>query len=241
MASGNIQFQHFTEGAENQMLKSYPLANLHRYQSKIIILLFIYSTMLAGQDSLMIGSITLTSSEKDLLAQGEVIVRDLSTDQKAGKTVEAIGLIKADIDDVYQILLNFEAYNEFMPNVAEVAIFKKGSNYAILNYTNELPLNKVKKYRLDMSYQKKKNEAMLKWKMIEWPGLRKSVTINNTTGYWLLKNYPDKQNHIIALYHVYSDPGPVPLGLGWIVDILTYNSVPEIVINTRARVYSISN
>ena len=223
------------------MLKSYPLTDLHRSKSKIIILFFIYSTVLAGQDSLINRSITLTSSEKDLLAQGEIIVRDLSTDQKAGKTVEAIGLIKAGIDDVYQVLLNFEDYNEFMPNVAEVAIFKKDSNNAILNYTNELPLNKVKKYRLDMSYQKKKNEAMFKWEMIEWPGLRKSETINNTTGYWLLKNYPDKHNHIIALYHVYSDPGPVPLGLGWIVDILTYNSVPEIVINTRARVYSVSN
>ncbi len=223
------------------MLKSYPFANLHRYQSKIIILFFIYSTVLAGQDSLINRSITLTSSEKDLLAQGKIIVRDLSTDQKAGKTVEAIGLIKADIDDVYQVLLNFEDYDEFMPNLAEVEIFKKDSNNAILNYTNELPLNKVKKYRLDMSFQKNKDEAMLKWVMIEWPGLRKSETINNTTGYWLLKNYPDKQNHIIALYHVYSDPGPVPFGLGWIVDILTYNSVPEIVINTRARVYSISN
>lgn len=149
------------------MLKSYPLVKLHRYQSKIIIQFFIYSAVLAGQDSFINRSITLTSSEKDLLAQGEIIVRDLSTDQEAGKTVEAIGLIKADIDDVYQVLLNFEDYNEFMPNGVKVAIFKKGSNYAILNYTNELPLNKVKKYRLDMSYQKKKNEAMLKWVMIE--------------------------------------------------------------------------
>lgn len=241
MASRNIQFHHFAEGAENQMLKSYPPTDLHRCQSKIIILFFIYSTMLAGQDSFINRSITLTLSEKDLLAQGEIIVRDLSTDQKVGKTVEAIGLIKAGIDDVYQVLLNFEDYNEFMPNLAEVAIFKKGSNYAILNYTNELPLNKVKKYRLDMSYQKKKDEALLQWEMIKWPGLRESETINNTTGYWILKNYPDKQNHIIALYHVYSDPGPVPLGLGWIVDILTYNSAPKVVINTRARVYSLSS
>ena len=209
---------------------------------RLMISLFIISnSIVISQDSLVNAQIDLTQSERDLLSQGEIIVRDVSSNHDKGKTIEAVGLINANIDEVYYVLLRFEDYPDFMPNITQLEILDKSSNHAILNYTLELPLKKIKKYRLDMFYQKNENAAQLTWEMIDWPGLKETETINNTTGYWLIKNYPEKKGHILVLYHVYTDPGPIPLGLGWIVDILTYNSAPTIIINTRERVYSISN
>ncbi len=206
-----------------------------------ILLVLSLITTLIREDSLLNKEIVLSQNEKNLLSQGEIIVRDLSSGEKDGKTIEAICLIKASIDEVYQVLIQFEDYHKFMPNINQVEILKNNSTHAILNYTLELPMHKIKKYRLDMSFGKDKYHAYLNWTMVSWPGLKDSETIRNTTGYWVINNYPDNEEYVIALYHVFTDLGDMPLGLGWIVDILTYHSVPSVLINTKERVLSKSN
>ncbi|MCI5125930.1 MAG: hypothetical protein D3925_16025, partial [Candidatus Electrothrix sp. AR5] len=39
--------------------------------------------------------------------------------------------------------------------------------------------------------------------------------------------------HSLVLYHVYTDPGKIPFGLGWIVDFLGKDSVPEVLVQTK--------
>lgn len=206
-----------------------------------IIFAVFFQTILIGQNFSFNKEIILSQDEKDLLAQGEIIVRDLSSTDDDGKTVEAVGLIEASIDEIYQVLISFEDYDKFMPNITHVEILEKNSNHAILGYSLELPMNKIKKYRLEMFYGMDENHAHLNWKMVAWPGLEDSETIRNTTGFWLIKNDSDHEEHVIALYHVFTDPGEIPLGLGWIVDLLTYYSVPSVLINTKERVLIKSN
>ena len=182
-------------------------------------------------------TIELVQQERELLSKGDVVLREVTHGKKGAKTFEAVGLMKATVSDVYQVLVKFEDYPKFMPNVSKCEVLKRTDDTAILNYTLGLPLGKIKKYRLNMTFKNDKSRATLKWKLIEWKGLKKSETIQDTTGYWLLKEYPEKAEHVIALYHVYTDPGPIPRGLGWIVDILTKNSIPDVVIKTRNRVY----
>jgi hypothetical protein len=196
---------------------------------------------LTGQNSPLNMKIILSQNEKDLLSQQEIVVRDLSSGDGDGKTIEAVGVINASIDEVYRVLIHFEDYNKFMPNITQVEILEKNSNHAILGYTVELPTHKIKKYRLDMSYGRDENRAYLYWTMVAWPGLKESEKIRNTTGYWIIKNYPNHEESVVALYHVFTDPGDIPLGLGWIVDILTYYSVPTVLIKTKERVHFISN
>jgi hypothetical protein len=181
--------------------------------------------------------IELVQQERGLLSSGEVVLREVTNGKKGAKTFEAVALIKATVSDVYQVLVKFEDYPKFMPNVSKCEVLQRTDDTAILNYTLGLPLGKIKKYRLNMTFQNDKSRATLKWKLIEWEGLKESETIEDTTGYWLLKDYSEKAEHVIALYHVYTDPGPIPPGLGWIVDILTKNSIPDVVIKTRNRVY----
>lgn len=183
-----------------------------------------------------IAKIQLKPEEKKLIEQGEVIVYEIPTPQKNGRTFKAIGLINGEVDHVYKVLQDFESYPEFMPNLEKIEVLEHKSHSAILNYTLDLPLNKVKKYRLYTEFNQERNKAVITWKLIQWPGLKESEKIVDTTGFWNFFEYPHKNGHILAVYQVYTDPGPIPTGLGWIVDILTENSVPDIVLNTRKQV-----
>ncbi|MCJ7774731.1 MAG: hypothetical protein MUP22_16525 [Desulfobacterales bacterium] len=183
-----------------------------------------------------ITNIVLKPEEKKLIEQGEIIVREIPTNHQAGRTFKAIGLINAEVDHIYQTLQDFDSYPEFMPNLEKIEVVKRDSNSAVLNYTLDLPLNKVKKYRLATDFKQGTGSAFITWKQIPWPGLNESEKINDTTGYWNFSNYPNMKGYVLAVYHVYTDPGPIPTGLGWIVDILTRSSVPNVVLNTRQRV-----
>ena len=186
-----------------------------------------------------ITNIVLKPEEKILIEQGEILVREIHTHKKNGRTFKAIGLINAEVDHIYKILQDYESYPEFMPNLDNIEILKQDSKSAILNYTLDLPLNKVKRYRLATDFKHENGRALITWKLIPWPGLKESEKIKDSTGYWDLSNYLDKKGYVLAVYHLYTDPGPIPTGLGWIVDILTKSSVPDIIHNTRQRVQEV--
>jgi uncharacterized membrane protein len=206
---------------------------------RAILLIIVLSLFLTINTSQAGSQIALTDDEKESVLRGNVIVREIPDGSEAGRTFEAIGLFDALIDDIYNVIADFEKYDQFMPNIVNVRVLKENSSSAVMNYTLGLPLGKLKKYRLSMTFLKDENRATLKWKMIDWPGIKKSETINDTTGYWLLENYHGSKSGVLVLYHVYTDPGHIPWGLGWIVDFLTKRTVPNIVKNTRERVYDI--
>ena len=164
----------------------------------------------------------------------------MPTNNKKGKTFEAIALIQATVDEVYQVLIKFEDYHTFKPHVTSVEILERDDNHALLDYTLTLPLGKRKRYRLSKTFENTGSLAVMKWVKSDWPGLKRSDTIDDTAGYWLVKNYPGKKGYVIAVYRVYTDPGPIPPGLGWIADILSKNSVPKVVIKTREQVYKVN-
>jgi len=192
--------------------------------------------ILTGISYADIANLKLKTEEKKLIEQGEVIVYEIPTNHKKGRTFKAIGLINAKVDHVYKTLQDFESYPEFMPNLEKIEVLEHNAHSAVLNYTLDLPLNKVKKYRLYTEFNQDQDKAIITWKLIPWPGLKEAEKIVDTTGFWNFTEYPNKKGYILAVYQVYTDPGPIPTGLGWIIDILTKNSVPDIVLNTRQRV-----
>ena len=184
-------------------------------------------------------SIVLTEEEKKLVEQSDIIVREVSTVNKSGRTFEAIGLVNAPKKTIIQVLTDYQKYPEFMPNVSRIDIVEQRESEAVLNYTLSLPLGKTKKYRLKVTMTEHDNQtAMIQWKMQKWPGLKATETIKNTTGYWRIEE--KSKNSSLILYHVYTDPGPIPFGLGWIVDVLSKNSVPEALLQTKAKTERIS-
>jgi hypothetical protein len=63
-------------------------------------------------------------------------------------------------------------------------------------------------------------------------------TIRDTSGYWRIE--AQSENKSLTLYHLYTDPGPIPFGLGWIVDVLSKNSVPQVLLQTKDRTEELS-
>ena len=180
------------------------------------------------------NSIILNDEEKSRISRGETVVRDVQTVKKSGKTVEAIGMINASRAVILKVLTDFESYPDFMPNVSRTEIKDQNSTRSFVNFTLSLPMEQVKKYRLEFTRtDPNKSVSTLNWQMTPWPGLKAEKTIKDCSGYWWIVE--KGQNRSLVLYHVYTDPGPVPLGLGWIVDYMTRKSVPQVLSKTRSR------
>lgn len=202
---------------------------LIKFLCVVIVVFFLFPTRLYAT-----APVSMTNDEKKRVDRGEIIVREVPAGDAAGKTFEAIGRINASRESIVQVLTAYETYPEFMPNVSNIEIVEQNGNDAILNYTLSLPLGKIKKYRLKISVAEHENfTSVMQWQMLDWPGLKTAETIKNTTGFWQIEE--KGLNRSLVLYHVYTDPGPVPFGLGWIVDYMSKNSVPEALTQTKAR------
>jgi ribosome-associated toxin RatA of RatAB toxin-antitoxin module len=185
------------------------------------------------------NSISLDEHEKKRIAQGEIIVREIDAVEKSGRTFEAIGLINASANNVMQVLKDYKKYPDFMPNVSRIEIVEQSGNVAVLNYTLTLPLKIIKKYRLRLSVNEAEEQSsLIEWQMEEWPELKMEETIRDTSGYWRIE--AQSENKSLALYHLYTDPGSIPFGLGWIVDVLSKNSVPQVLLQTKDRTEELS-
>jgi hypothetical protein len=167
---------------------------------------------------------------------GAIVVRDIPNPGKHGVTVEAVGIMRGTLDEVSAVLGDYLTYPAFMPNVGNTAVFSDNGDEKTVDYTLKLPLGKQKQYRLKLTTTRSSQLVRIDWKKQDRPDLKPADTIAATEGYWELRNYPDKDGYVLARYHVYTDPGDIPFGLGWIVDMLTRSSVPDVLKNTRSRV-----
>ena len=234
MYGGFLEIQLLAEGFYRNFL--YYL-NERPWMTKLILvhLTFLLAGFLGFCSIVYAGDIIpLSITEKQLLGQGELVSRELDSAEKGGATIEVVGLINAPRVNIVQVLTSFEQYPEFMPNVSLVEIIEQDSIGSILNFTLALPLGIVKKYRILISVTELSDQfSKIAWYSLEWPDLRSSETIKETTGYWLIEEKTDSRS--LVLYHVFTDPGPIPFGLGWIVDILTKDSVPGVLLGTKSQ------
>ena len=128
--------------------------------------------------------------------------------------------------------MDYKAYPSLMPNVSHIDILQQDESTAVLNYLLTLPLGKTKQYRIRLEASTPDQQtSLLQWQLQPWPELKPAETIRDTSGFWWIEALDGE--HSLVLYHVYTDPGKIPFGLGWIVDILSKDSVPEVLTNTR--------
>jgi hypothetical protein len=180
------------------------------------------------------SGIAQNEQERQIVQSNEVVVRELDPRGKTGRTFEAVGIINARRSIIQNILVDYEKYPEFMPNVSRIAIVQQDDSTTVLNYILSLPLGKIKKYRISMKESEPDGQtSFIQWRLQEWPGLKPEETIKDTDGFWRIEDL--EQGRSLVLYHVYTDPGPVPFGLGWIIDILSKDSVPDVLLRTKNR------
>ncbi len=185
--------------------------------------------------------ISYSDAEKVKFMRGEIVIKEVPNPagHEKGKTYEALGLIKGTMEQVFGVLADYANYPKFMPNVESTRIESSEGSTAVVEYKLGLPMGQVKRYKLSLSAAKEDAEAYISWSKVPWPELKDAETIVETTGFWLLKPFPEKPGWVLARYNVYTDPGHIPTGFGWIVNILTKSSMPYVVKNTNKRVASL--
>jgi hypothetical protein len=168
------------------------------------------------------------------LSGTEVALADVSKAGQPGKSFMAATIIDAPLPTLCAMIQDYAAYPSFMPNVDKVAVVR-ATDATQVDMTLKLPLGKVKKYRLRMEPKQSAAQCQLSWKMLPWPGVAAEEAIADTTGYWLLAPHSLEKNKTVVKYMVYTDPGPVPMGLGWIVDSMSKGSMPKTLEALRQR------
>jgi len=169
------------------------------------------------------------------LSEERVDVAEVLRPALPGKTYDAVTIIDAPVARLCAIVQDYAAYPAFMPNTANTQIVSGGDGHAVVDMTLSLPLGKLKRYRLQLDARHGGDTCQLSWQLLPRADLAVADTIANTTGYWLFTPLPANHNKSVVEYFVYADPGPVPFGLGWIVDILSKKSLPDTLEALRGR------
>ncbi|RSZ58495.1 hypothetical protein HF313_06950 [Massilia atriviolacea] len=180
------------------------------------------------------GAFADTGIDSARLSDTSVDLADVGKAGQPGKAFMAATIINAPLPKLCAMIQDYPSYPAFMPNVDKVAVVRRDDATQV-DMTLKLPLGKVKKYRLRMEPKLSAAQCQLSWKMLPWPGVAAEQAIADTTGYWLLVPHTGDKNRTVVKYMVYTDPGPVPMGLGWIVDSMSRGSMPKTLEALRQR------
>ena len=161
---------------------------------------------------------------------------DISKPGVPGKTFAASTSVPASVATVCAAIQDFAGYPQFMPNVDKIRVAPAGGGASLIDVTLKLPMGKIKQYRLKMTPKVTDASCQLAWKLVPMEGVKTEDTIADTSGYWQLSPDPQLAQGTAIKYQVYTDPGPVPMGLGWIVDSMSRDSIPKMFDALRARV-----
>jgi ribosome-associated toxin RatA of RatAB toxin-antitoxin module len=196
-----------------------------------------FSKSLFAIASLLSVSTAFAAADIDVnrLSETGVEINDVSQSGVAGKSFIAGTIIDAPVGKLCPIIQNYADYPSFMPNTDKTVIVQATDAATVVDMTLKLPLGKIKKYRLRMEAKNGAQACHLAWKMVPRPELTQEETIADTSGYWELAPLASNKNKTSVKYFVYSDPGPVPMGLGWIVDSLGKDSLPKTLEALRSK------
>jgi len=170
------------------------------------------------------------------LSGGTVHVAEAPSPGLPGKAFTAWTLVQASVPRLCAMVQDYPSYSTYMPNTRSALPVGEGDGYVLVDMTLDLPLGQQKKYRLRLEQQAQSDTAQCKlaWRLVP-TGLAPADTIADTTGYWLFTAIPGESGKTLIEYHVYADPGPVPFGFGWIVEMMSKRSLPRTLEALRAQ------
>lgn len=103
--------------------------------------------------------------------------------------VETKTLIKGQIDDIYKIVKNMEAYPGFMHDLESVEIIERGSDYTISHWVSNVDGRRIVWTELDTFFD---DENRIVYKQTEGD-------LKKMEGEWRLQNYDDGVEVVLAV------------------------------------------
>lgn len=175
---------------------------------------------------------SLNEDEINRIEAGEIIMREAQVQNPKGQAYELVGMVDAPGKLLYEILIDYVAYPQFMSAVGKVEVLGTPGEETTLNYTLKPLLGFTKRYRINISSAEVEPGVWkVAWYLVEWPGLSPMETIKDTQGYWII--IEESPGRSLLQYYVYSDPGYVPFLLRSAVKALSKSSVKEVFEETR--------
>ena len=194
--------------------------------------LLVLSAVLAAPAS---QAVSQSSSESGQGTEQQITITDFSNPANPGRTFAANTVIDAPVQKLCSIILDYPSYPQFMPNTDNTKVVQAAGDYSVVDMTLKLPLGKMKRYRLKLEPKVTAQACHLSWKQVPWEELKPDDTIADTSGYWHLTPHPANPARTIVEYFVYADPGYVPFGFRWIVDLMSKESLPKTLEALRGR------
>ena len=164
--------------------------------------------------------------KEDIIAkieQGEIVTIKTKKRYGDGEHYQVYGIVNSNINDVFEAVHNFNDYPNFMPRFDSVQTVENSDTLYAYIFNITLPLNIKYKYKIKSEKYHQESSAWLAWKTVPW----EHNSIVETWGQWYLTSYNNSTNQTLIEYQVYTDPGYIPFGFGWIADIMTEKTLPE--------------
>jgi hypothetical protein len=181
--------------------------------------------------------ITLSSQERALILKGKIVLRDLPNAGRKGRTYEAVGILQGSLDEAFAVLTDYGGYADYMPSVGAVRICEAAGPNSVVEVKLHLPLGVKKQYRLKYTSTRHESGFEVGWEKLPWPELKPSQTIADTSGFWFIRKFED--GGLLAVYHVYTDPGRVPLGLTKVAQGVARSKIPDGIARLRERILGV--
>lgn len=181
--------------------------------------------------------IALSPEERALILKGKIVLRDLPNPGRKGRTYEAVGILPGSLDEAFAVLTDYGCYADYMPSVGAVRICEAIGPCSVVEVKLHLPLGVKKQYRLRYTTTRHESAFEVAWENLPWPELKPSQTIADTSGFWFIRKFED--GGLLAVYHIYTDPGRVPLGLTKFAQGIARSKIPDGIAKLRERIISV--
>ncbi|MDQ6989710.1 MAG: hypothetical protein Q9M19_07490 [Mariprofundaceae bacterium] len=168
------------------------------------------------------------------LEAGRVVLQNQTLEGAPAEHVQAFIIVDAPVTHVFALIKDFPQLVAYAPYVENIEVLRQSEQQAVVNYALALPFGVTSRYRLQLSFEQHGLSRTMVWKSVPWAGLKAEETIVSSTGYWWLEPGQDDGQTLLT-YQTITDPGHVPFGLGWIVDILSRSGVVDLLKSTKQR------
>jgi hypothetical protein len=180
--------------------------------------------------------VILSAAEQADVRKGKIVLKDVANPGLKGRTFEAIGTLTGTLDEVLAVILDYRNYHQFMPRVERTIVTDEAPGVALVEQHLRLPLGLTRKYRLRYTACVGEDAFRVDWVKVAWPELPLSHSVADTSGHWQVVRMPE--GGLLAVYHVYTDPGRVPLGMKSLALSFSRHDVPKLIEAVRSRLRS---
>ncbi len=176
--------------------------------------------------------VTLNEYEHDQLVKNHVVVKPSQFENLEGKHFHACILVDAEVLSIIQVIRDFNTYPKFMPHIKHITPHSFSSNNSC-RFHLDLPLGIDYQYAISDTSYSSAELSWLSWTLSPW----EENSIKDTWGQWVITPYKNTPYSLIQ-YQAYSDVGDVPFGFGWIIELITEKSLPDVLISTKKWIES---